>query len=969
MAQFDADILLNVKTNQRSLDRVAATVGRINSLAKQIKPINLFAPGAGAGADQVRTSMEVILKRAAAISKIGSGQISATYAGAAQTADAFAEVLRNVNIQARNGNVALEQQDQRVQNLAGAYAQAAAKAELLSDRYAEIIRQARQAQGLAIGPVSALGTVGSDSAAAESRAQAAAQQQSAKNLRTDLLYQRLRLQLLKNQSAELLKQDSLLARLANKAAQLGGGGKLGESLALGVGFPLLFGAGPGSILGSALGSFVGQGFGGQILGGGIGQVLDQAVQRAIDLGNAVREVDLQKLSDSGIQITRELEQQVVLYRQVGDAVAAQAVVAEQVAIQTGVFAEAQQDIANSGNLLTGTWGNFSATVSNTIGLLSAPFTAALSGILGLTSGILKTFNFVISGIGLGVKRAAELAIEFAFGSDALENINAWMSLFNGKLDESNSKASDLINTLSTKLSTTSIDLGVAQNLRLGDTAADKTANAQLKAQADLDKLRVAYLEDQRNLALQLSELGKDGYETALNTLKSNYDTNKQLIKQKAANDAIVISNRENERLTRLSGQNRKKEAAELLKIQVLQAQLNTSTALLGIDKQIATAQVDGDKAKLAELEYTRALEASELKIAEIRARGISEAETQRRIKLEENRLEKELLDIDTKRALERKKLEKSFQTTVDGLTIELGLAQAVTREEENRLKLQQKRLSLQGNGLNDDQINQILALEGRLQAAQAPIQQYMTQLQKSLNDVDAQIVRMAQTIETELGSAMSSAITGVITGTQTVEQAMASMFENIGKAFIDMATQMLAQQLILSVLKGFTGGSANMGGSGYFDSMTGKGVAGPNFGFAEGGYPPVGQASLVGENGPELFVPGRQGAIVPNDIFAATRAALNKGGTSGAGAFEENAQALAVSSSYTRERVTEKERQTMLTGAGGSMLIQTEVINNVEYATVDQVAQAAAASAKQARAQVFADMRNKPSTRASLGMR
>ena len=911
--------------------------------------------------------MEVILKRAAAINKIGSGQISATYAGAAQTADAFAEVLRNVNIQARNGNVALEQQDQRVQNLAGAYAQAAAKAELLSDRYAEIIRQARQAQGLAIGPVSALGTVGADSAAAESRAQAAAQQQSAKNLRTDLLYQRLRLQLLKNQSAELLKQDSLLARLANKAAQLGGGGKLGESLALGVGFPLLFGAGPGSILGSALGSFVGQGFGGQILGGGIGQVLDQAVQRAIDLGNAVREVDLQKLSDSGIQITRELEQQVVLYRQVGDAVAAQAVVAEQVAIQTGVFAEAQQDIANSGNLLTGTWGNFSATVSNTIGLLSAPFTAALSGILGLTSGILKTFNFVISGIGLGVKRAAELAIEFAFGSDALENINAWMSLFNGKLDESNSKASDLINTLSTKLSTTSIDLGVAQNLRLGDTAADRTANAQLKAQADLDKLRVAYLEDQRNLALQLSELGKDGYETALNTLKSNYDTNKQLIKQKAANDAIVISNRENERLTRLSEQNRKKEAAELLKIQVLQAQLNTSTALLGIDKQIATAQVDGDKAKLAELEYTRALEASELKIAEIRARGISEAETQRRIKLEENRLEKELLDIDTKRALERKKLEKSFQTTVDGLTIELGLAQAVTREEENRLKLQQKRLSLQGNGLNDDQINQILGLEGRLQAAQAPIQQYMTQLQKSLNDVDAQIVRMAQTIETELGSAMSSAITGVITGTQTVEQAMASMFENIGKAFIEMATQMLAQQLILSILKGFTGGNGGLPGFGMEGTLAGEGVFTGPLKFAEGGYPPVGQASLVGERGPELFIPGQQGLVVPNDIFDATRQALTSGGGTDQ-AFSENSEALAVANSYTRERTFERERQTMLTGAGGSTTVQTQVINSVEYATIDQVQEVANLSAKKARAQVFSDMRNRPSTRASLGM-
>ena len=824
--------------------------------------------------------MEVILKRAAAINKIGSGQISATYAGAAQTADAFAEVLRNVNIQARNGNVALEQQDQRVQNLAGAYAQAAAKADLLSARYDEIIRQARQAQGLAIGPVSALGTVGADSAAAESRAQAAAQQQSAKNLRTDLLYQRLRLQLLKNQSAELLKQDSLLARLANKAAQLGGGGKLGESLALGVGFPLLFGAGPGSILGSALGSFVGQGFGGQILGGGIGQVLDQAVQRAIDLGNAVREVDLQKLSDSGIQITRELEQQVVLYRQVGDAVAAQAVVAEQVAIQTGVFAEAQQDIANSGNLLTGTWGNFSATVSNTIGLLSAPFTAALSGILGLTSGILKTFNFVISGIGLGVKRAAELAIEFAFGSDALENINAWMSLFNGKLDESNSKASDLINTLSTKLSTTSIDLGVAQNLRLGDTAADKTANAQLKAQADLDKLRVAYLEDQRNLALQLSELGKDGYETALKTLKSNYDTNKQLIKQKAANDAIVISNRENERLTRLSEQNRKKEAAELLKIQVLQAQLNTSTALLGIDKQIATAQVDGDTAKLRELEFTRALEASELKIAEIRARGAGEAETQLQIQLEEYRNEQELLKIDTQRAVTQGQLYDSFDEAIRQKQLEVVLLQTEEGLAKELLKAEMliNNERAKGAPLTEAQVKAYLdAVEAAYKLSE-PLTHNQKILEEVVNGAGTQLAGLFDTL---------------IQGT-----------EDWNKVLTD-TLRSFSSFLLKAGLSALGGGD----GEGFFSILSGDFKVGAR---AKGGPVTSGSPYVVGEKGPELFVPGRSGAIVPNDALGGGSTVVNiniTGGTTGSGPNQEEAAKLARMVEAATVGVIQRERR------------------------------------------------------------
>ena len=36
-------------------------------------------------------------------------------------------------------------------------------------------------------------------------------------------------------------------------------------------------------------------------------------------------------------------------------------------------------------------------------------------------------------------------------------------------------------------------------------------------------------------------------------------------------------------------------------------------------------------------------------------------------------------------------------------------------------------------------------------------------------------------------------------------------------------------------------------------------------GFANGGRPPVGRASIVGEKGPELFVPDRAGTIIPNN--------------------------------------------------------------------------------------------------------
>jgi phage-related minor tail protein len=50
-------------------------------------------------------------------------------------------------------------------------------------------------------------------------------------------------------------------------------------------------------------------------------------------------------------------------------------------------------------------------------------------------------------------------------------------------------------------------------------------------------------------------------------------------------------------------------------------------------------------------------------------------------------------------------------------------------------------------------------------------------------------------------------------------------------------------------------------------SSTGLSIADLAGAFAGGGDPPVGQVSLVGENGPELFVPRAAGTIIPNGQF------------------------------------------------------------------------------------------------------
>jgi len=57
------------------------------------------------------------------------------------------------------------------------------------------------------------------------------------------------------------------------------------------------------------------------------------------------------------------------------------------------------------------------------------------------------------------------------------------------------------------------------------------------------------------------------------------------------------------------------------------------------------------------------------------------------------------------------------------------------------------------------------------------------------------------------------------------------------------------------------------GGGGFVNDMGGMELAG-SLGFANGGDPPVGKASWVGERGPEIFVPRTAGTIIPNHALA-----------------------------------------------------------------------------------------------------
>jgi lambda family phage tail tape measure protein len=105
---------------------------------------------------------------------------------------------------------------------------------------------------------------------------------------------------------------------------------------------------------------------------------------------------------------------------------------------------------------------------------------------------------------------------------------------------------------------------------------------------------------------------------------------------------------------------------------------------------------------------------------------------------------------------------------------------------------------------------------------------------------------------------------------QTVGEGMSSIMQNMNSAIDNFVTtgKFKFSDFARSVIQDLLKIELRAQASKLFSSISGgiSGFLGSLFGgsFAEGGQPPVGKASIVGENGPELFVPKTAGTIVPN---------------------------------------------------------------------------------------------------------
>jgi hypothetical protein len=225
--------------------------------------------------------------------------------------------------------------------------------------------------------------------------------------------------------------------------------------------------------------------------------------------------------------------------------------------------------------------------------------------------------------------------------------------------------------------------------------------------------------------------------------------------------------------------------------------------------------------------------------------------------------------------------QKNFDEIIAGLDLELALKSATTEEAREQLRLAYELAKLQGQGFTTEQIGAITARKTelarpktdreRLESAAAGVKAELDALTDPIN--------MITTAAAGIGDAFSTSFKGIISGSMTAKEALASFFTSVADMFLDMAAQIITKMITMAILNTVVGllpgGSSGGSGSSMFKpgspaQMVPSLPGATNYSAAfkaraKGGPVSSGQTYMVGERGPELFVPGRSGTIVAND--------------------------------------------------------------------------------------------------------
>jgi tape measure domain-containing protein len=316
-------------------------------------------------------------------------------------------------------------------------------------------------------------------------------------------------------------------------------------------------------------------------------------------------------------------------------------------------------------------------------------------------------------------------------------------------------------------------------------------------------------------------------------------------------------------------------------------------------------------------------------------------------------------------AQEYLQIEKSGEKRKEGLiglrdeinaNVELNNLSKVDLENRDKLLLSINQ-QIQG-------IDAAVAATKGLVISVSPLQEFIKQGSTELRNLEGVAVTVSQGIGSAVSNSVSSGIQGLVEGTANAQQIFSDFLKSIGQILIQEGAKMIATYTAIAIAKSLAGlfGGGNtvpidQGGSGMLAGNPLQGFDIPTR--ATGGPVSSNSTYMVGEKGPELFVPRTSGTIVPADATAAAMARYQRqggssGGSSSSDAMGADAATPVLSMSFETTRFL------------GQDYVSTDQLQAAMMATEKR---AASAGAKAGAAQVSSQMRNSPAYRRQVGLR
>ena len=214
----------------------------------------------------------------------------------------------------------------------------------------------------------------------------------------------------------------------------------------------------------------------------------------------------------------------------------------------------------------------------------------------------------------------------------------------------------------------------------------------------------------------------------------------------------------------------------------------------------------------------------------------------------------------------------------EGSKSELKAAIESLKAERAKVASQKRGVAFQQERLDklDEEIEKLrerLRLLGRANDAQEEAKDKITKQEEAAKKLKERFMEIGKSIE----EGIVQNLTDAVMGAKTLGEAAISVLNSLKRKLIEVAIESAVSgigQFLGNALGSLFTGRSPTAPKVSADSLALGRAASKATGipmtlkagsFAEGGRPPVGQPSLVGEKGPELFVPSRAGTIIPNN--------------------------------------------------------------------------------------------------------